>query len=101
MPPESKIEADVCAFARNQGMDVYKFTSPSNRAVPDRIYLYKGHAMFIEFKRTGKTKLDPLQVVVRDRFLAIGFIVHLCNDVEEGKLMITNFKEGVDNVKPF
>jgi len=99
MPPESEIEAFVSAYARAQGLMSYKFTSPSNRGVPDRIYLYKGHVMFVEFKRTGRLKLDPLQIEIAKKFAANGFIVQVCNNKEEGKLMIQAFKNGVDNVR--
>lgn len=100
MPPESKIESRVSSYAETLGMLSYKFTSPSNRGVPDRIYLYKGHAMFIEFKRTGRNKLDPLQVAVAERFAKQGFNVRVCNDEDRGKDMLRRFKEGVDNVGP-
>jgi len=100
VPPENKIEDAVCAFAISVGMLSYKFVSPSNRGVPDRIFLYRGHAMFIEFKRTGKIALDPLQEVVGKKFAANGFIVQVCNDIQEGNSMILAFRDGVDNVKP-
>ena len=100
MPAESEIEAHVSAYAKSVGVLSYKFTSPANRGVPDRIYLYKGHAMFIEYKRTGKWKLDPLQVEVSKMFMDQGFIVQICNDRVEGRLMIIQFKEGVDNARP-
>ena len=100
MPAESKIERDVCKFADGRGLTVIKLAAPHDNGWPDREFLYKGIAMFIEFKRTGRTQLDPLQIVRRDTLIAQGFMVRVCNDIEEGKLMITQFKEGVDNARP-
>ena len=100
MPSEREIELRVSAYARYLDMLTYKFTSPSNRGVPDRVFLYKGHTMFIEFKRTRRKKLDPLQNAVRRKFSEQGFIVQICNDIDEGKVMLLAFKNGVDNVRP-
>ena len=100
MPPESEIEAHVSAYAKSVGVLSYKFVCPSNRGVPDRIYLYRGHTLFIEFKRTGRRTLDPLQEEVRKRFLEQGFKVPICNDKDKGKRLIDKFKGEVDSVKP-
>lgn len=37
-----------------------KFTSPSNRGVPDRVVLYKGVVVFVEVKKPD-AELRPLQ----------------------------------------
>jgi len=52
---EKEIEKKVCAYARSKGCLTYKFVSPTQRGVPDRIIIYRGEAMFIEFKQRGKT----------------------------------------------
>ena len=51
---ESVIEHKVIRFAKSLGIRTYKFTSPSQRAVPDRIFLYRGKMIMIEFKRKGE-----------------------------------------------
>ena len=57
---ESEIEKKVSNYAKTQGWLSYKFVSPSNRGVPDRIYLKAGKCIFIEFKAPKKkpTKLQ-------------------------------------------
>lgn len=100
MNKERAIEKKVSDYANAVGILSFKFAAPSYRGVPDRIYLYKGQAMFIEFKRPGKTTLDPLQEVMRDKFQAQGFIVRVCNAVTAGQRMVYEFKEEVDNATP-
>lgn len=48
---EKAIEKKVCDYAKSQGLLCYKFVSPSQRGVPDRIFITKqGFVFFIEFK---------------------------------------------------
>ena len=56
---ESDIESKVVAFCRLRGMLTYKFVSPSNRGVPDRIVIaVDGRIMFLEIKRAGNKPTD-------------------------------------------
>lgn len=58
---EKQIESNVCQYARDAGMLVYKFTSPARAAVPDRLFITpKGTCFFVEFKREG-VKPTPQQ----------------------------------------
>jgi Holliday junction resolvase len=50
---ESKIEAKVVKYCRDHGIYTRKFASPSNRGVPDRLFVMNGKVMFIELKRPG------------------------------------------------
>ena len=47
---ESLLEKQCCTWAKNRGWLVYKFTSPGNAGVPDRIFIRKGIVVFVEFK---------------------------------------------------
>jgi hypothetical protein len=51
---ESTIEKHVTKYAKNLGWLSYKFSSPSNSGVPDRIYFREGRTLLIEFKQKGK-----------------------------------------------
>ncbi|TLG71389.1 VRR-NUC domain-containing protein [Culicoidibacter larvae] len=54
---ESQIEKYLMKQVRNIGGLCYKWVSPGNNGVPDRIVLYKGKVWFVEVKRpTGKTR---------------------------------------------
>ena len=93
---ESKIEAAICRYAKAEGLTQYKFVSPNNRGVPDRIFLYRGLALFIEFKAEGVNTWGPLQRRTRDILRAQGCQVHLVNSVEQGKGIIDGFIGGTD-----
>lgn len=94
---ESYIEREVCEVARELGILSFKFVSPANRGVPDRIFLYRGISMFIEFKREGVHKMDPLQEAQAFRLISSGFIVQICNNVNQGRALLESFKTGIDN----
>jgi hypothetical protein len=57
---ESHIERTVCVWAKNDGWLIFKFSSPSLRGVPDRMFIKDGLIVFIEFKAPSK-KPTPLQ----------------------------------------
>ena len=55
MGKESTIEKAVKKYAREKGCWVRKFKSPSQRGVPDDLFLTPwGTVFFIEFKASGK-----------------------------------------------
>ena len=61
-PLEKTVEKKVCAYARSQGVLVYKFTSPQHGAVPDDLFILpNGNIFFIEFKRQGFKATIPQQ----------------------------------------
>ena len=57
---ERDIEAKVVKWAKANHFLTYKFVSPSQRGVPDRIFIRDGFVIFIEFKAPGKQP-TPLQ----------------------------------------
>lgn len=60
-PLEKVIEAKVRRYALAKGCLCYKFTSPSQRSVPDRLVITPGGTvLFLELKRKGK-KPTPQQ----------------------------------------
>lgn len=84
---ESEIEKKVSEYAKAKGWLVYKFVSPSQRGVPDKIFIGGGEIFFIEFKAPGKkpTKLqDKVFNKIRDEL----FGVYIIDDVEQGKKLI-------------
>ena len=81
---ESKIEKAVCDYAKTLGWLSFKFTSPNNRAVPDRIFFKEGHTILIEFKQLGKkpTKLQNYQI---DKLKEQLIPVYVVDSIEKGK----------------
>lgn len=83
-PLEKDIEAKVVAFAKSLQMLVYKFTSPSRRSVPDRMFITKaGVVFFIEFKRKGQ-KPTASQEVEITKILSHGVKCFVVDNVERG-----------------
>ena len=51
---EREIERDLVKWAKANGVLTYKFSSPANRGVPDRIFIANGFTLFLELKRLKK-----------------------------------------------
>lgn len=65
---EKQLEKAIREKATELGYLTYKFTSPSNRGVPDRIFINPlGYIFFIEFK-SKDGKLTALQKKVHEDF---------------------------------
>ena len=88
---ERDIEKAVCAYARSQGLDTYKFVSPSHMGVPDRMFVGPGeHVFFIEFKREGQQP-TPVQMREIAKLKRKNFRVYVVDNVELGKTVV-NFE---------
>ena len=55
---EKDVEEKWCKVARSHGWKAYKFSSPGNSSVPDRMFIRDGFVFFIEFKRPGGKATD-------------------------------------------
>ena len=94
---EKDIEHGVCKYAESLGIVQFKFASPNSRGVPDRLYLYRGRVLFIEFKSEKATlQFSPLQQRQRDKIAGVSCPVFLVNDISKGKRIIDTFKDLVD-----
>lgn len=83
-PLEKDIERRVCDYAKQYGILCYKFTSPSRRSVPDRMFITKtGEVFFIEFKRKGQ-KPTPSQEVEIGKIRKTGLKVYVIDNVPDG-----------------
>lgn len=81
---EKQIESKIVKKAKELGFLTYKFSSPSNRGVPDRIFISPhGEVFFIEFK-SEKGKLTKLQEKVIKDISKYGVGVFIINSVEVG-----------------
>jgi hypothetical protein len=78
---ESLIERKCCQWAKANDWLVYKFVSPSQSGVPDRVFIRAGAVVFVEFKATGK-QLRPLQARVIAKMREQGATVHVIDSVE-------------------
>ena len=80
---ESAIEKKVSDHAKSLGWLCYKFSSPGNRAVPDRIYIKDNTVFFIEFKALGK-KPSKLQYHEHKQIMHKGVRVFVIDNVLAG-----------------
>ncbi len=98
---ESVIESAVCEYAKRYGALTYKFTSPSRRSVPDRLFLFpKNVVLFIEFKAKDKkpTELQAMEIAkIRDRDVP----VYVIDSEKKGVSLIEEIvkKHGIELVK--
>lgn len=88
---ESAIEKKVCAYAKSKGWLHFKWSSPGQKGVPDRIFMKRGKVFFVEFKDTGKEP-TTLQSVVINKIRRQGFDVYVIDSVEQGKKLIYKFE---------
>jgi Holliday junction resolvase len=78
---ERDIERKACDLAKEAGWLVFKFVSPAQRGVPDRIFIRQGRIVFIEFKAPG-ARPTKLQWRMIERLRDQGCEVHVCDSVE-------------------
>lgn len=101
---EKQLEAKIVKIAKKLGYLTYKFTSPSNRGVPDRIFINQyGYIFFIEFK-SENGKLTGLQKKVNGDLGNCGVIVFVVSKVESGTEILTinsKLNPGGNNLKVF
>lgn len=85
---ESKIEKELRLNIKKIGGKAYKFSSPGNNGVPDRIVIFRGQCYFIELKKPGED-LDPLQKYTKKQFKKLGFDVYKIDSTAEVTKFIT------------
>ena len=81
---EKRLEAKIVKKAKELGYLTYKFTSPSNRGVPDRMFINPyGYVFFMEFK-SEKGILSSLQKKIKKDIESCGIDVFIVSDIEWG-----------------
>lgn len=84
MLTEKGLQGYCVQFARDCGILVYKFSSPSQRGVPDLLLIYKGRTTFIELKSPkGTGRLSPLQKREIAKIQRAGANVYVVSSKEE------------------
>jgi len=77
----------------------YKFSSPSNRSVPDRLCcLPNGKIKFVECKATSK-KPTPLQTKVIQYLRSLGNEVFVVDSKEKVDILISMWMEELNDIK--
>lgn len=89
---EKTIEAAVKRYAEKHGCLTYKMNGFGHRGWPDRMFLYRGNVLFMEFKRKGG-KLTILQDHIHNQLRNQRFEVFVVDDVSFGKKIIDEFRD--------
>ena len=90
---ESKIESHFTDYARGKRCKSYKFVSPGNNGVPDRLVAVENGRLFlIEFKRLGK-KRSPYQARQKVTLNRMGIPVYLCDEIGQAENLLDTILE--------
>jgi hypothetical protein len=90
---ESKIESWLNDQVKKLGGKSYKFVSPGNPGVPDRIYLFpNGRIYFVELKKVYG-KLSGVQKWQRDQFRGMGCDFRVVYGMDQAKDFIKELKD--------
>jgi hypothetical protein len=89
---EAQIEKKVTEHAKRAGWLSYKWVSPSQRWVPDRLYFKDGRIKMVEFKAPGKFPTKG-QAITHKMLRREGCTVHVINTVEKGVALFERSEE--------
>lgn len=81
MLSEKQVEGRLVLKVKKLGGVAYKWTSPSNPGVPDRLVLYQGNVWLVELKAPGQ-KPRKRQLVEFERLYRLGFDVIVIDSYE-------------------
>lgn len=81
---ESTLEKNAVKMAKQLGWLSYKFTSPQNSGVPDRLFIRDGQTIFVEFKRLGEQP-RPLQMKVINDMRLYGATVYVIDNLKDAE----------------
>lgn len=96
---ERKIENNVSGYAKGKGCLSLKLNVIGQIGWPDRLYLFRGRVLFIEFKGPGESP-RAMQLWVINKIREHGFQVEVVDSVEVGRSLIDKFTEGRNELAP-
>ena len=90
---ESDTEDTVVSYATNEGCLTLKLNVWGRRGWPDRIFVFRGKVLFVEFKREGED-LRKLQEYVHGKLREHGIKVYVVDNISDGEALIDKFTAG-------
>lgn len=87
---EHYIEDKTTKYAESLGWLSYKFSAPSRRGVPDRLFIKLGTTIFIEFKKPGE-KPRKLQEAIIRKIREQGVPVYVVDSIERGEEIFNHY----------
>lgn len=97
--PEAVIERYLQRHCKEAGILCWKFISPSNAGVPDRVLMFNGRVVFVELKAPGK-KPRPLQVQRHEEMRARGIDVRVIDNRPDCLALIDELLNGTEPEPP-
>ena len=94
MPLESTIESNNRDYCKQLGIIFRKLNF--GEGWPDRLLLYRGEVLFIEYKQKG-AKPTKLQLWMHDKLREQGFQVEVVDESIKGRELIKDWHDRVDN----
>lgn len=84
---ERHVEEHLGKIVKDHGGQYYKWVSPGNSGVPDRIVLLAGQVWFVELKKPGE-KPRPLQRRTLFKLNSAGYNTAVVDSIEEGDMLV-------------
>ena len=91
--PEGTIETYMRKRAKEMGFLFYKFVSPANSGVPDRVLIGNGYTFFVEVKKSPTEEPRKLQKRVINRMIEHGAAVYVIGSKEEADILLQSYAE--------
>ena len=92
---EKDIEKYLVKRVKEIGGKAYKWVSPGNSGVPDRLVFYRGVVASVELKAPGK-KPTPLQIAKHKELEKLGHTVLVIDSKEQVDYFIQRLKRAGD-----
>ena len=87
---ESKLERDCCKYAKTLGIANKKVRHVIGD--PDRVFLYHGRVLFVEFKREGEDA-RAIQLHIHKELMDHGFLVLVIDNINVFKSVVKTWLE--------
>ncbi len=94
---EKDVEQRLVDKVKELGGKCYKFVSPGNAGVPDRIVVCNGYTVFVELKKPEDYKFAKLQKFHRDEIHRNGGFCILIKNYEEVDKFVEILRRGKNN----
>lgn len=91
--PEGIVETYMRKRANEMGFLFYKFISPANSGVPDRVVIGNGYAFFVEIKKSPTEEPRKLQRRVINRMIEHGAAVYVIGSKEDAEILLQSYAE--------
>lgn len=97
---ESTLENKCRLLAKKEGALFYKWVSPGQAGVPDRILIHKGQVVFVELKASKSNGLSPIQQLQHKRLRNNGVRPLVVSDLDTFAAVLSACGSGMATDSP-